>query len=149
MSESEQTLDLVLETETGDPLSGPELADLASLLSETVGDHVELAFGSSAVEMHGEPWWMCVHVWCVSARARRAAPAIATAGRGWARQWRRGSARRRPVYMALTDGAGVRIEAFLVREDEQRLTTPKGRPRAFPLVQGRHASRSESSHRCA
>jgi hypothetical protein len=148
MSELQRALDLVLETETGDPLSNEELEDLAGRLSEAVAEDAEIALGSSTVEMHGEPWWMCVHVWCMSERAREAVPAIATASRGWAREWRRESPRRRPVYMALTDAAGTRIEAFLVREDEQRLPAPAGRHRAFPIVQRRYAGSLGGPGRC-
>jgi len=143
MSEPEPALDLVLETETSDPLGEEELERLADGLKDDLSRDATIAFAKSAVEMHGEPWWMCVYVWCMSERARQAAPAIARTGCRWATEWRRASPRRRPVYLALTDAGGRRIGAFLVREQEQRLTTPTGRRRTFPLVQRRYAPLDE------
>jgi hypothetical protein len=126
--------DLIIEMIRGDELPTNEFLVLGRRLQAAVATDASVEVGVSELELHGLPWWLVIHVWCISKRASERVAVLRNSVCEWAAAWRRNCPQRRPVQVTFRDATGVRLSALLVRERVRPLPTTQFEVRPRPKL---------------
>lgn len=118
----------------GDVLPDAEAAALRERLSSAIGPGASVALALSALEPHGQQWWVAVYLWCVSARAADGEADLLEAATNWAEDHRRRDSRERPVYIQTVDRDGMPLRSVLVRRTVRPRPIAGRRPRPRPQL---------------
>ena len=124
--------DVLIESIRNDPIPADSVRRLRAVLQRELGGDAIAAPAYSALEAAGQMWWLCIYLWLLSTRSRKALDALLAAVTPIATSLRASTPERRPVYVALLDPAGVLLRARLVRTGIEPLPVHNQRPRLFP-----------------
>ena len=124
--------DLIIEMIRGDELPRNDFLMLGRRLQAAVAADASVGVGVSQLELHGLPWWLVIHVWCISKRASGRVAVLRNTVCDWAAAWRRSCPQRRPVQVTFRDASGARLSALLVRERVRPLPTTHSEMRPRP-----------------
>ncbi len=124
--------DLIIEMIRGDELPPDDFLALGCGLQAAVAADASVGIGVSQLEPHGLPWWLVIHVWCISDRAIGKVAVLRSIACDWAAAWHRGCPRRRPVQVTLRNAAGTRVSGLLVGDRVRPLLTTRSEARPAP-----------------
>jgi|ERR1035438_4674110 hypothetical protein len=124
--------DLIIEMIRGDELPQDDFLALGRRLQAAVAADASVRIGVSQLEPHGLPWWLVIHVWCISHRASGKVAVLRSTVCDWAAAWRRSCPQRRPVHVTLRNASGIRLSGLLVSERVRPLLTTRSEARPAP-----------------
>jgi hypothetical protein len=107
-------VDLIMEMQRDDVLPEADSAALGRRLAVAIGRGASVKIGVSQLETHGLPWWLAIHLWCMSSRAMEHVAELSETTCDWATEWRRSCPRQRPVYITLREASGRRLSGVVV-----------------------------------